>query len=191
MTKWIQTYTGKKIDPFYPDPKQIEILDIAHALSQTCRFSGHTDLFYSVAEHCFNLSYLVKSEFAIYGLLHDAAEAYLNDVVRPVKPFARFHYDGLILTYKEVEDALLNTIITKFIGECNFNEQIYEYDDRLTFTEGTILMPDTTCWELQKNPFKIYLNCWSPLVAERHYLQRFAELIPNMLQVKSIPEKID
>ena len=73
---WLQTYTGKKFYPFDPREEEVDILDIAHALSQLCRFGGHTKEFYSVAEHCVLVSMCCPSEVKLLGLLHDAAEAY-------------------------------------------------------------------------------------------------------------------
>ena len=73
---WIQTYSGKK---FWLDPPmwdQIDIIDIAHALSMTCRYGGHSKFFYSVAQHCCLMSRLVPKRLALAALLHDAVEAY-------------------------------------------------------------------------------------------------------------------
>src|ERR1017187_6756440 len=91
--RFIQTYTGKVFDFDDPQPEQIDILDIAHALSNLCRFGGHTRWHYSVAQHSIYVSRLcglgalapVWPMDALYGLLHDAAEAYCVDVPRPIK----------------------------------------------------------------------------------------------------------
>ena len=83
---WVQTVTGKAFYPLKPDPSLISIEDIAWALSMQCRFAGHVLHFYSVAEHCVYISNSVPMEDALWGLLHDATEAYLTDVPRPLKP---------------------------------------------------------------------------------------------------------
>src|SRR5271156_4912831 len=80
---WIQTFTGKKFYPFNPKPQDIDIRDIAHALSNICRFTGHTKRFYSVAEHSRNVAKLVPAHMKLQALLHDASEAYLCDIARP------------------------------------------------------------------------------------------------------------
>lgn len=87
---WIQTYTGKKMFPLAPKREDICIEDIAHALSMKCRFNGHCNLFYSIAQHSLIVASLVKPELRLAALLHDAAEAYLPDFCRPIKGEAYF-----------------------------------------------------------------------------------------------------
>lgn len=82
---WIQTYTGRQYWPHAPSPSDVDIEDIAHALSNLCRYTGHCARFYSVAEHSILVSKLVPQHLALEALLHDAAEAYLNDLSTPVK----------------------------------------------------------------------------------------------------------
>lgn len=82
---WIQTYTGRQFWPLDPKPEEVCIEDIAHALSQQCRYAGHTIRFYSVAQHSVEIALRVPRAAALWGLLHDAAEAYLVDLPRPVK----------------------------------------------------------------------------------------------------------
>ena len=86
----ILTFTGKMFDPIHPDPALIDIRDIAHALSCLARANGHFPTFYSVGQHCLNCAreaiargYSRRVQLAC--LLHDASEAYLSDVTRPVK----------------------------------------------------------------------------------------------------------
>lgn len=92
---WFQTYTGKKFYVLDPRPEDICIEDIAHSLSLLCRFNGHIQSFYSVAQHSIHVCNLFgklvagtdldKKGFYLCALLHDAAEAYIGDVIRPVK----------------------------------------------------------------------------------------------------------
>src|SRR5689334_14267678 len=86
---WIRTYTGRKFYLFDSGPEDVEIEDIAHALSMQCRYNGHVQRFYSVAEHSCYVSAIVAAEMgnakydinvALWALLHDASEAYLGDV---------------------------------------------------------------------------------------------------------------
>jgi hypothetical protein len=87
MTPWIQTFTGRAFDLFDPQPDQICLEDIAHSLSQICRFTGHCGRFYSVAEHCWEMSDLIESDdpaVKLAALMHDAHEAYLGDISSPM-----------------------------------------------------------------------------------------------------------
>jgi hypothetical protein len=95
----------------------IDILDIAHALAHTCRFGGHTTEFYSVAQHSVHVASLLDGPVRLYGLLHDAAEAYLGDVVGPLKsrthlapagPWAR------AIAFEAIEERLLAQIMRRF-----------------------------------------------------------------------------
>jgi len=81
---WITTYTGKRFHYLDPQPEEIDIVDIAHALSLTCRFGGHCKEFYSVAEHSIRVAEIVPKEFQLLALLHDAGEAYTGDVQSPI-----------------------------------------------------------------------------------------------------------
>ena len=97
----IITFTGKIIDPINPDPEDIDIRDIAHSLSQQCRFTGHTSEFYSVAEHSVLVSEAVPARDAALGLMHDATEAYLADLAKPIK--AEFRAWARFITEVEQE----------------------------------------------------------------------------------------
>ena len=86
LAGWIQTYTGKKFWPLDPRPEDVDIVDIAHALSMQCRFGGHCLRFYSTAEHSVYVSHHCGSA-ALIGLLHDGSEAYLLDMLAPIKEY--------------------------------------------------------------------------------------------------------
>ena len=80
---WMQTASGRAFDLANPRPEDVDFHDIAHALSQMCRFAGHTKTFYSVAEHCVRVAQIMP-QYGVYGLLHDAHEAYVGDITTPV-----------------------------------------------------------------------------------------------------------
>lgn len=103
-----KTYTGKMVNPLSPTLDAICIEDIAHHLSRLCRYAGAVPTFYSVAEHCVRVSRLFTpdSYLAKWGLLHDATEAYLQDLPKPVK--------DLLPGYKIIEDRFLLVISAKF-----------------------------------------------------------------------------
>jgi 5'-deoxynucleotidase YfbR-like HD superfamily hydrolase len=106
----LETVSGKKVDVTNPDPSTIDITDIAWALSRMPRFSGHSIPYvpYSVAQHCIQVMKELAPqgpEIQMYGLLHDAAEAYINDLPSPVKHIPEIH-----AVIKKLEDLLMLTI---------------------------------------------------------------------------------
>lgn len=82
---WFVTSAGRRFFPLAPRADDVTIDDIAHALSHVCRYGGHCREFYSVAQHSVHVSRLVPPRLAFHGLMHDAAEAYVGDMVRPLK----------------------------------------------------------------------------------------------------------
>jgi phage pi2 protein 07 len=102
LPTYIRTYHGLEFDFVDPKPEQVCIEDIAHALSNICRFTGHTPNHYSVAEHSILVSYYVEPQNRLLALLHDASEAYLGDVASPLKQ--------LLPEYKKLEEKVANVI---------------------------------------------------------------------------------
>ena len=170
---WIQTYTGEVFNPMRPTTPTIHMEDIAHALSMICRFNGHCREFYSVAEHCVRMSELVAPEFALHALMHDAAEAYVSDVSRPIKPH--------IIGFQNIEDAIMDTIDARF-GICytpRSAKAVKEADLRMLATERARLMAICKVpWDTLDGiePYPIALGCWEPARAKRKFLQRYAEV---------------
>jgi hypothetical protein len=103
---WMQTFTGMQFWPLDPRPDDVCIIDIAHSLSMLCRYGGHTTRFYSVAEHCCHMCDSATVDNKLWALLHDAGEAYLSDVIRPIKPF--------LTNYKEIENRLMKVICDSY-----------------------------------------------------------------------------
>jgi uncharacterized protein len=120
----IRTFKGHYVDVFCANHDTIDIDDIAHALSHMCRFAGHTPKFYSVAQHCVEcLTYDVPKELQLTLLMHDATEAYLLDIPRPIKRHLR--------DYKELEENLMKVIADKFNLVYPFPPIIKEIDSRM------------------------------------------------------------
>lgn len=114
MYDWVNTWTGKQFRPLVPDDprNEVDIEDISHALANLCRYGGHCE-FYSVAEHSVRVLGLVRTAGASEdvqraALLHDASEAYLNDIRRPLKYLPQFAF------YREAEKALQMRIFRHF-----------------------------------------------------------------------------
>ena len=133
---WITTYTGKKFHYLDPKIEEIDIKDIAHALSLTCRFGGHCREFYSVAEHSIRVAEICKNKLA--GLLHDAHEAYLHDVPRPIK------HDMPI--YIKIADNVQKVIERCFYLSSYDTFDIKNADNTLLATEARDLMSNVDDW---------------------------------------------
>ena len=171
---WIQTYTGKLFWPFDPRPTEIDIIDIAHALSNLCRFGGHCNTFYSVAEHSVRASHLVSDDVALWALLHDAPEAYLGDVVRPIKHQARF-----LKFYGPIEQAVMLAIAAKFGLGWPEPAEVAWADDVMLRTEQRDLMSSPPRDWVRKagiEPLAEIIVPATPRVAKENFLQRFYSL---------------
>jgi len=123
----IVTYKGEFFTPLDPDIDQIHIEDIAHSLSLMCRANGHIDYFFSVAQHCINCALEAKSRgytarVQLACLLHDASEAYISDITRPVKYY--------LTEYKKIEKHLQEVIYTKYLGD-NLPEDEFNLMDQI------------------------------------------------------------
>ena len=128
----IRTVSGIYINVFDPTPEMICIEDIAHALSFQCRFGGHLPEFYSVAQHSANCCALVEPEHKLAALLHDASEAYLLDIPRPIK--------NRLGNYKLIENELMCVIADKYGFQWPLHEKVKEVDKRMLQIEWDCLM---------------------------------------------------
>lgn len=171
-SRWIQTYTGAAFWPLEPEGCQVRIEDIAHALSLTCRFNGHTRQFYSVAQHSVLVAELLPEPLRLYGLLHDASEAYLHDIVRPLKQ--AFHVDGR--AYADVEDRILSVVLAEFGLTMPIPPEVFEADNRLLVTEQRDLMaPCEAEWHrIDADPLPERILPVDSVSAERLFLDVFA-----------------
>lgn len=173
----VMTYTGRWVQPLAPDWRTIDIVDIAHSLSNQCRFSGHTKHFYSVAQHSCLVSDELPRALALDGLLHDASEAYLSDIARPIKNQPIF---GEI--YRESEDRLMEAICDKFGLDWPHNEmplKVKAVDNILLYTEIRDLLPTEMLEEIELDetiPLKAKIKTWSPARSKATFLNRFYSL---------------
>lgn len=131
---YICTYTGKLFYPMSPSVDEVDIEDIAHALSNITRFTGHTKEFYSVAQHSVLVSLECDPQDALAGLLHDASEAYISDLASPLK-----HSSGMEF-YKVIEDKIQSVIYTKFNLPVNIPKSVKLADTKLLVSEIRDLM---------------------------------------------------
>lgn len=165
---WILTFTGKRFDLLHPDPNAVDIRDIAHALAHTCRFAGHTQRFYSVAQHSVLVSETVPFEHALAGLMHDAAEAYIHDITSPLKQH--------LSNYHAIEDGIWFAIRKRFGLSALHPSEVKQADLCLLATEKRDLLakhPDP--WPILENvePLLPIIKPWTPEWAETIFLARF------------------
>ena len=168
---WTQTRSGRAFYPQNPLPEDIDLQDIAHALSNLCRFSGHTRRFYSVAEHSVLVSQHVPPEHAMQALLHDATEAYLVDVPKPIKP--------LLVGYEELEHKVWLAVAAHFNVPVEMHQAVKDADVAVLLAEkDQLLGPSPRQWyETDIKPANTgEIQCLAPREAKYLFLSRFAVL---------------
>ena len=168
---WIATYTGKKFYPFDPRSEDIDINDILHALSNQSRFAGHCTKFYSVAQHCVLVSLMCPAEDALWGLLHDATEAYLVDIPSPLKKSPAF------VEYVKAEKNLMRVICDVYGLSHEEPESVKVVDKRMLATEARDLtISQGRGWTMSAEPYDFHIEPWTPEYARVRYLSRLHEL---------------
>jgi hypothetical protein len=174
---YLQTVSGRRVNPFDPDPDQIDIGDIGRALANQCRFGGHCRVFYSVAQHSVIVSEIVERhggdvEDVFAALMHDASEAYLGDMPHPVK-----HRSPLGAAFRAAEEHLERALRDRFAIRADVPE-IKRADRALLATERRAFSAETWHWpELDGvDPLDLELEAWSPDEAERAFAARYAAL---------------
>lgn len=176
-TGWIETFNGVAFRPMEPDPKLISISDVAHALSFKCRYTGHSKRFYSVAEHSVLMAHYAHEmgmarEVVTWCLLHDAVEAYLPDVPRPLKPF--------ISNWREIEDNVEHAVAERFRLPLPTPPEVKELDTRILLTEAKHLMVSMgSRWQIDAAPLPVTIRCWSPINAEDQFHRMYRTLYPG------------
>jgi uncharacterized protein len=171
MVMWLQTYSGVAFDPEFPAPEKIFIVDIAHALSMQCRYAGHCLRFMSVAEHCCLVSDEAPTEHKLSALMHDASEAYLVDIPRPIK--------HLLEGYSKLEDRLMGVIADKFKFDWPLPKIVKHLDNAILTDERKHNMKSMDVsaadWGAPYPPLGVRLEFWSPSEAKEQFLWRFHE----------------
>lgn len=169
---WIQTYSGDAFDFLQLDTKSVHLRDIAHALSNLCRFNGHTRRFYSVAEHSVWVSQKCDPDYALQGLLHDATEAYVGDMVSPLK--------RLITDFSKHEANVWKLICKKFHVEEELHPSVKDADIRMLVTEKALLHAESPReWhpDLERiSPYPDINLGLEPTVAEQLFRNRARQL---------------
>lgn len=166
---WMQTFTGRRYHPADPHYSDFDIEDIAQGLSNCCRYAGQCNRFYSVAEHSVHVSRVVPAEHALQALLHDATEAYIGDVTRPLK--------SELSQYKEIEVRTWREIALCFTVNVELDASVKYADNAVLLAERAVLFDhDVGAWNIPADPADVKIKCWGPKKARRKFLERFAEL---------------
>lgn len=168
---WITTYSKHKFYPRDPEGSVLRIEDIAHALSNLCRFGGRCRRFYSVAEHSIMVSQLSDPEDALWGLLHDASEAYLVDIPRPIKHLPEMK------GYRDLEARVQAAIIKTFGLPPGEPTSVKRADQLALRTEAKdlgLLNPDWDIYDLPDVGSRIVPL--DPPLAESAFLTHFKTL---------------
>lgn len=179
---FIETYSGKKVFVLNPTVDSIGILDIAHALSNICRYTGHSKKFYSVAEHSVHVANLCGVN-PLWGLLHDASEAYLMDIASPIKPH--------LANYKQLESNLMKVVCKRFNLQEEMPQDVKDADLIMLYLEAKKLMKSRgRNWSCFRNLTIVDSNYeevekeiigWHPEQAKQKFIERFLELTENKI----------
>ena len=168
----ITTASGKFFDILKPEEYEFDIEEISTALSNLCRYTGHVNRFYSVAEHSVLVSRIVPQHLALAGLLHDASEAYLGDVSSPLKK--------LLPEYQAIEDRVQRSLAGYFGFEYPFGEEIYAADKRMYWQERQSIADNGVRDKLWHQDYaasrKVEAMGMSPVMARRMFIKRYREL---------------
>lgn len=177
---WMMTHSGRRFFPLDPRPTEVCFRDIGHALSLVCRYGGHVRRFYSVAEHCNLMArhFLERGDFtwARYALLHDAPEAYIGDMVRPLK--------GSMAFFRAAERQIERAIFRRAgLGEAPIPPEVDAADHAILGDEARALFAPEALerggWVPPAGLGVIVVGD-PPHVAEREFAQLFARLFPEL-----------
>lgn len=164
----MQTFTGKLVDLASFSVDDVRLPDIAHALACINRYTGHTIVPYSVAQHSVMVSRLCGPQDELCGLLHDASEAYLGDVARPLKV--------MLPEYVELEHRVQQTIAKAFGLPWPMPLSVKVADNRALIAEKRALMSVEHDWGIEADPVMTPVNpyCWQQ--AKQLFENRFKEI---------------
>ena len=163
-------YSGKPFYPLDPSPDEVDIQDIAHSLSMTTRYGGHAKSFYTVAQHSVILSNIVSKENAFVALMHDATEAYIGDLIRPIK--------YMLPKFIELEENIWRAVALRYNLPIVIPDEVKFHDTKICFTERNCLMNHTgeTDWGHEVEPHDFIIEPWSQEKSYKMFIKRFEEL---------------
>jgi 5'-deoxynucleotidase YfbR-like HD superfamily hydrolase len=186
--QWISLLSGTTFNYNKPEESDVTIEDIASALSNVCRFSGHLPRFYSVAQHLVNTSYIVPVEHAFTALMHDTAEAFTNDLPTPLK--------WAFPIFKELEVKIESAMGNKFGFQYPYPDEVKEADTIMLMLEKYFVKDCNQHWPMYEAYTKrrvakyrdmVDLDSWQPRRAKREFLERFEELSKRNVEGETPP----
>lgn len=173
--QWIGLLSGAQFNYNRPEESDVTLDDLASALSNVCRFSGHLPCFYSVAQHLVNTSRIVAPEFAFDALMHDTAEAFTNDLPTPLK--------WALPIFKELEVKIEAAMAEKFGFNYPYPPEVKQADTEMLILEKLHVKKDDRYWPnydgivVDHLVDKVDLKPWQPQRAKREFLERHEELL--------------
>lgn len=177
---WIITRSGKRFDLLEPTATMVDPADIAWSLSMQCRFNGHGKAFYSVAQHCLVVAELVPAQYQLEALLHDATEAYVGDLVSPLKQ--------ALPEYRQIEMHVWHAICRRFDIDPVLPPCVHDADLIALATERRDLMaphPDDWPCLTGTNPAQFRIKPWTQAAAAQHYFDRLMQLLATTHRVRA------
>lgn len=173
---WMHTFSNRQFYPLNPRPEDVDPYDIARGISMQCRYNGHVSKFYSVAEHCILIADAMESaghpkEEVLWGLLHDATESYVGDMIRPLK--------RSMPEFSLAEDRVMDAILLRFDQPITaMPESVRDHDNAILLDERAALKGTAPgVWEdYGVEPLGVGIQGWSPAQAETEYLSRLGWL---------------
>lgn len=171
---WIGLLSGAQMNYNYPEKSDVTLDDLASALSNICRFSGHLPAFYSVAQHLVNTSRIVDPRFAFDALMHDTAEAFTNDLPTPLK--------WAFPVFKELEERIECAMANKFGFNYPYDDAVKQADTEMLILEKLYVKKDDQVWphyeriKVDHLLGLVDLKPWQPCRAKREFLERHEEL---------------
>jgi hypothetical protein len=168
----IRLFGGTYFDYLDPEGSEFTIEDVAHALSNICRFGGHSNFHYSVAQHSFLASHIVKPEYAYDALMHDAPEAFIGDMLKPLKI--------MLPDYRAVENKVEAAVFRRF-GVTNPLPEAVKLADlqMLVAEQAQVMGAQDDHWDLTFNAkaAPVLIHSWPIWYAEEQFLLRYKSLV--------------
>lgn len=172
----ILLFGGAYFDLLDPEGSAFTIEDVAQGLAQCCRFAGQCRRFYSVAEHSVHVSTILEPEHRYAGLMHDAAEAFLGDVTKPLKL--------LLPDYRAIEARVEAAVFARFAVPTPLPLAVKDADRIMLATEQRQLMANGEAWAMTggRRALPLAIPAWPPEEARERFLERFGALAPKEMR---------